>query len=423
MNIKYTEFLTKISVITLIISSLLLPSGNLAGIPVKHAAYIFCVTALLAHWLKGAKISGRILLLFMATLLFCFFYLLVATLRSAVHFYYAFTEGMTFLVTLTISLLILMANSCKAIKNEEVILAAFYGIFAFSIMKTTIVVLAALNIVPLENLLAFIEKYMRFQPIADEIPGGLHRITLGLGDFVAVLFLFLVPTYPQLFLRVPIPFRAIFMIMGIFVLISSFSRYKFGFIAMLWAYSFLFKFSFKQRLITCFIIAVVLLSSLPWLIEVYEYRFSSVRAEYSDSLRFEQIPPLIAAWENLPLIGGGLGYYAKDYTRSNVLLYAYEVQWVSFLAKFGILGISFLGFLVFLLFYKILSGRRSLDHYALAFALLCFILSGFTNPILLNSTAAVFYILPLIIASALRETSSSPFPTSKLSLGDSRINQ
>jgi len=109
---------------------------------------------------------------------------------------------------------------------------------------------------------------------------------------------------------------------------------------------------------------------------------------------------LIDTWQNTPILGGGFGHYAKNFVRQTFL---YEVQWVVFLAKFGIIGFSFLLLLLFLLFYKILSGKKSLDHYVLAFALLWYILGGFTNPIIVNSTAAVIYVLPVITASKLRE--------------------
>jgi len=403
MNIQYSGLLTKISFILMIGSSLAMPSGSFAGIPVKYITYIACVVSLLAHWYKGAKINNAFLFLFTAVLLFVAFFSLVGSLYAIAHFYLVFTEGMFFVSTMTVTLLILMANSCNAIKDEEIILAAFYGVFIFSLWKFIAIFLLTANIVSFENLMYFFEKYAKFVPVTTEIPGGYHRLTFAVNDFVATFFLFLVPTYPKVFSKVPLAIRVVFVTTATIGLVIAYSRYFFGFIAVLWLYAFLFKFTFKQRFITCSIIIVILSLSLPWFMEVFETRFLSEQADYSDNLRRLQTPALIDAWKDLPILGGGLGFYTKNVIRSDALMSAYEVQWVSFLAKFGMTGISFLVFLVSLLFYKILAGEKIIDHYVLAFSLFCFIISGFTNPYLLNSTAAVFYVLPLILASAFRK--------------------
>ena len=402
MNIEYIGSLAKISFMALIASSLILPLGVIAGIPVKHITYAACLVTLLAYWHKGAKINKATLVLFISVLLFIAFYFLVGTLRATAPFYAIFTEGMAFFTTLTVTLLILIANSCKIIEDEGIILTSFYGVFIFSLWKSAMFFLISINAVSFDTVANFIQKYMGFKTMVMAIPGELNRLTFAVNDFITGLFLFLVPTYPRLFSRVPVFIRVIFMITGIVVLVSAFSRYKFAFVAILWFYSFLFKFSFKQRLITCFTVATILFSSLPWLIESFELRFMSASADLSDSIRLEQIIALLAAWEDLPIIGGGLGYFAKDFIR-NEGLFSYEVQWISFFPKFGMIGVTFLLLLVSFLFYKILSGKKSADHYLLAFVLLSFILSGFTNPFLLSSTSAVFYVLPLILASIFRK--------------------
>jgi len=400
MNTQSTAILVKVSVSSLIFLSLGLPSGTLVGIPVKHIAYLICVVSLFVHWRKGAKINSVYILLLVASFLFIIFFILVATLRAKTPFAYAFQEGMNFGTTLSISLFILMANSCKAIKDEEIVLSAFYAIFFFSLWKFLAVFLITTGITSVNDVISFFSHYTGYMPLTLDMPGEYKRLTFMLQDFASAFFLFLVPTYPRLFSKAPLFIRIIFMFTGLIAVVSGYSRYTFIILAAFWSFAFLFKFSFKQRLLACSIVAVIIASSFPWLIEAYEFRFTSHLAVGSDKVRYEQTSALLNHWENLPILGGGFGYYAKDYVR---LAYLYEVQWVSFLTKFGLIGISFLAILVLLLFYKILSGKKTIDHYAMAFALLSYLLSGFTNPLLLTSPSAILYVLPVILSSIFRK--------------------
>ncbi|MCL2589543.1 MAG: O-antigen ligase family protein [Betaproteobacteria bacterium] len=411
MNTQYTKFLAKFSLVALITASMILPSGVLVGIPVKYLLYIFCVVMLFAHWLRGAKIDSAYLFLFVAVLLFVAFFALVGSLHAAVPFYYVFSEGMIFVSTTTVTLLYLIGNSCKAIEDEEIVLSVFYGVLIFSLWKFIALMLVVFHIIPFEKLIYYLEKYAQCSPVTADMPGGFHRIALTGQDFVCAFFLYLIPVYPKLLSKISLFLRIVFMVTGTFAVVSSYSRYIFGFLAALWLYAFLFKFSFKKRVIACVIVAVILLLSLPWLIETFEARFTSLTAEQSDSIRYLQISALLDAWQELPILGGGLGYNAGNFTRD---AYIYEVQWVSFLAKFGLIGISFLIFLLLLLFYKILAGKRSNDHYILAFALLCYVLCGFTNPILLSYISSIPYVLPLILASIFRKELLESLQSEKL---------
>jgi len=400
MHIKYTKLLAKVSFISLIISSLLFPTGTFADIPVKHITYLACVTTLFACWFKGARIEKAYLSLFVACILFVVFYSLVGSLHSKAPFYFVFTEAQLFIATMTVVLFILMAKSCKIIEDEEIVLSAFYGVFFFALWKFIAILLLHLNIISFGSLMHFFEKYAGYPPVTSGIPGGYIRLAFISQDFATALFLFLIPAYPKMFSKVPRFLRIAFMLTGVVAVLFSYSRYYFGFLLILWFYIFLFKFSFMKRLLACATVSVILLLSLPWLIDVFNARFMSDIAKESDNIRHLQIAALLNAWEDLPILGGGLGYYSKEYVRS---MFIYEVQWISFLAKFGMIGGAFLFFLISLLFYKILSGKKSLDHYVLAFTLFCFLLGGFTNPFLVNSTSAMFYVLPLIVASILRK--------------------
>ena len=396
----WDKSLLKIGVIALILSTTVLPDGSFANVRLKIILFFCCIAALFGCWLRGAIINRAYILLTILSLVFVTFFSLVGSAYAEVPVYYIFAEGVSFVSTISTVFVILMAVSASAIKDEEVVLTIFYGLLIFTIWKFLALVLLYTRLVSVGAFLSFSENYLRSTPVNFELPGGFHRIAYSAQDFAAVVFLFLLQAYPKIFSSVPRFLRCLFMFTGVIAVVSDYSRYYFIILAMLWFYLFLFKLSFKQRFVACFIVALLLTTSLPWVIEAYEYRFKSAMTAGSDITRVMQVSALLDAWENSPVLGGGIGFYTKNIVRS---MYFYEVQWVSFLAKTGIVGIIYLIILVFLLFYKIFSGKRSFDHYILAFILLCFILSGFTNPLLLGAMSSIIYVLPLLIASILRK--------------------
>jgi hypothetical protein len=385
------------------LSAIILPSGSFFGIPVKYIAFISCVSTLFAEWKRGAKINKNILVLFVLVCIFIMFFMLVGTLRTVTTFNFILSEGMMFFSTISVTLIILAARSISAVKDENIILYIFWGVFVYVFWKATVSMLVAMGILSLDIVFLYFVKYINYRPVVTEMPGGGVRFTFIIYDYISAVFLFLVPAFPKVFSKIPMLIRIMFMVFGTASVVFAYSRYLFALIGVFWVYAFLFKFNFKQRIIASAIVAVVMLLSLTWITDVFQTRFLSEQAEYSDSFRYLQIDSLLQAWEEVPVLGGGLGYYAKGMIRSLELPYTYEVQWVSFFAKFGMLGISFLIFLVILLFYAILSGKRQADHYLLAFVLLTFIMAGFTNQYLLNAASGVFYSLPLIFSAVLRE--------------------
>jgi len=400
MSDHWDRSLVKIGASALMLCAVILPAGSFAGIPFKHMAYFFCCAALFICWFRGSKIDSAYLSLTIASLLFVVFFMLIGSFRATSPFYYIFAEGTSFISTISVVLIILMANSFNAIEDKEVVLVMFYGVLIFSLWKFVASLLLYLHVISFASLMAFFEKYLGYTPVTLEMPGGFQRLTFSGQDLGVLIFLFLLPAYPAIFSKIPRFFRIIFMITGTIAIITHYSRYFFIFLAILWFYLFLFKLSFKQRLLVSSVVVVILSLSFPWLIEAYELRFKSNMTAGSDITRLYQIAALLAGWEDTPILGGGIGYYAKDYVR---LMYFYEVQWVAFLAKLGMVGIIYLVFLVSLLFYKILAGKRSLDHYVLAFILLFTLSSGFVNPLLLSAMSSTLYVLPLMVASILRK--------------------
>lgn len=407
MNIKPTSAplsALKASVAMLIFFSITLPSGTFYGIPFKHASYLFCIATLLYAWGNNKnKIDNYIIALFVTVSAFTVFYALVGILQGTASIGYILLEGTGLFTALTIVLILLAAHALGAADEEDFVRFAFYGVFAFASWKTAVVLLLVLKVISYQQVYLFFIDHVGYRPVTSGIFGGLVRFNLIIYDFIVAFFLFLVPAYPNLFRKIPIYIRHLFMAVGTACLVFAFSRLLFALVAILWGYAYFFKASFKAKLIIAGLAIAISSATLPWFVGAIDQRFSTIQTSKSDDIRFEQVEALVDVWLESPFIGGGFGYYSKNLIRDPNVPFSYEVQWIGFLAKLGILGIGFLTILVGFLYFGMLAGSRTLDHYVFAFVLSCFILGGFTNQYLVSSASGVFYATCLFVAWAVRK--------------------
>ncbi len=124
-------------------------------------------------------------------------------------------------------------------------------------------------------------------------------------------------------------------------------------------------------------------------------RFASHANTLSDTIRKEQSQAL---WEEIylhPFIGKGLGGYTEKSIRgeSPSMYYLYEVQWLSFLMQFGVIGLSLLLGAAFILIIPAFTPPWRQEKRFLATLYLVWLASGLTNPYLLSLTSGIVYAL------------------------------
>lgn len=400
-------YLARLGIAALIISAIALPSGSVYGVPVKYIAYISSFIGVVSQWISGRKIDVRVILIFILIGLFVSFYVLIGAINAATPFGYVLIEATGVFTAVTIVLIAISAKSVGVVTDEELIKFAFYGALIFATWKVMVVLLLVGRVIQYGDVYYFFLNNLGYRPVSSGIYGGLVRFNFIIYDFVVALFLFVIPGFPRLFKSIPVWVRIAFFIIGVPCLVFAFSRLLFVLVLILWFYLFVFKANFKAKFAISSLAMAVIMVSLPWLEGVVEQRFNNVSSVHSDNIRTEQISALLDTWSNSPVIGGGFGFYAKSLIRDPVNPFNYEVQWVGFLTKFGILGVLFLIGLVLILFAYLLKEKRTLDNYALAFILLVFIGGGFTNQYLVSSPSGVFYLALLVMASILRRSSLS----------------
>jgi hypothetical protein len=105
----------------------------------------------------------------------------------------------------------------------------------------------------------------------------------------------------------------------------------------------------------------------------------------SDDTRFEQASIMFESFLDEPILGGGFGYYVDKYYRNPTKLYLYELYFIAFLMKTGILGsllyFSALTALLMVPFAKKFQYRPSIKFlYFIAY--ITTLIQGATNPFL-----------------------------------------
>lgn len=109
-------------------------------------------------------------------------------------------------------------------------------------------------------------------------------------------------------------------------------------------------------------------------------------AVISNDIKLTQTKLLLEAWQEHPIFGTGYGSYLKDYIRSNISKFSYEMFLPSMLFKVGIFGVFLMGMVIVsaaVICFKNTTGNR-IGFFAWLFLLISFGLAIQTNPLLLN---------------------------------------
>lgn len=139
---------------------------------------------------------------------------------------------------------------------------------------------------------------------------------------------------------------------------------------------------------------------IEYLKETFLYRFSGKQVEYSDGARNEQGIYLLNGFMQSPAWGHGLGAYVKDCVRSHVSPYSYELEYVSYLYEFGIIGFFLIigGFMF--VFYKMSVGlcKHKSAKLLLMVNFLIWAAKPLFNPSFLSSTSGMTIVTFMVLA-------------------------
>lgn len=131
--------------------------------------------------------------------------------------------------------------------------------------------------------------------------------------------------------------------------------------------------------------------------KVIERRLFSSDNYASDYARSQQIEALLEEYDQFPIMGKGLGGFAKKLVRDGQILHSYEVQWVALLMQFGWIGLILLLYPLWIIAANILSQPWTRSKIGLFILFSGWLFSGFTNPFLISLTSGILYALFLLM--------------------------
>jgi len=361
-----------------------LPSGSLAGIPIKYLLLML----VLGYFVLSANCLSVTLL---THLLGVGGFLLIYAIYGLADFRaYAIGELVLALGAIVLGMLITHVVYRRGLGTLGILNMYQLSVLALGILKLIILLFYLAS----PGYEAFMEGFATtYQSITGAsfltmpLPHGLIRIYMQNDLIAAMLPLAIAALRPRGAIT---PYDRILVLLALWIVVIGFSRYNMAcFAVCLLAFLWVDKKGqlFKLMLGLLALAFVVLFFKELW--QFVEIRFFSVQNASSDEIRVEQASALMEYFARAPIFGHGLGAYTEDMIRSPVAPFSYEQQILSLLPKFGMLGFAVFACYVSYLILRLAFRRR----YLVTLYLGLFLASSLFNPYLFSSNMVVAYAL------------------------------
>ncbi len=392
----------------LIIVGLMMPSDGSHGLKnPKSLTFLLTAAFVWSYFLIKHKMSLRQfkLICFMACALsFLLLWFFIGKIGDLDSISSPFDQMKLFIITLCFTVMTIYFVDEGLITSQKVIKTAIWANLAYSSFKITLVLLHLFGVL---NMWKIIEGLgIRFMSMS--MVGAISRLQTSV-DIVTPFLIYFVLQSDRLKLGFKTSFKIFYLLISIASILLSFSRYLLG---VAFVVFFLYWMTLNlPKMFKGVLLFILALTAIVFAIgghrvsEMIERRIYSHDNYMSDYIRKIQTEAMMSEFDLNPFLGNGLGGYAKEVIRDNGLPYNYEVQWVSFLMQFGLIG-----FLLLLIPLGILSSRFIMTSFSRTKwgffgVFLLWLLSGFTNPFLISFASGVMYSLFFLAAEILNTPS------------------
>ncbi|WP_142477050.1 hypothetical protein [Klebsiella grimontii] len=393
--------ISQLSIAFFIFLIVFLPSGSIGEVNVKVLSMLLMLGSVFLVLLSGRKLRSKSIFLLFSIIISFVFVLMNYMSASSISLSkgYAITEGGLFLTYFICTAVLFIVILEGLASRELVIKTIFNSCLLYSIVKIFITVLSFLGVVSINEVAQVIYSTYGIKPMLFPITDKLSRFQLA-NDYIVCFALFFIIckkesidfitkrtlsfSYYILVISVLISFsRYMMLVMAIGLIIKVFSVRKISAKGILIASSSLFIFS------------MVYISNMDEINDAIALRFISDDNSVSDATRQLQINCLSNAFEQKPLLGhGGLGDYSPNCPGPRDAEFSYEVQYLGFLYRYGILQTLFLVMLYASQFLAAMDRPIfSKGNLPSLLAVAVWILIGFFNPYLVSGYASVIMVL------------------------------
>ncbi|UKK90262.1 hypothetical protein [Citrobacter portucalensis] len=302
---------------------------------------------------------------------------------SEMFYIESFTLFQSLIVSILIFYIIHTSYINKVVTFPELSKYAITGIVIYSIFKLLISFLIFFGFADISILQEISPDYNSLGFIG---VSGFNRI-VGVNDFLLPFLYFLIPSSS-------IKNKKIVAAIFIFSIFVTFTR-------SLW-FSFILLYVIDEVIIKKKIHYAVLLFSLFIVMVYYISLYTDIdlagsignrlfnEGALSSNVKFEQAYKMIDQIGYSPLFGQGLGSYIEDYIRNDRLKYGYEVMILALIMQNGLIISAGIILILALSLYR---AYRINGKFFDLFALMLFLLSGLTNPVIISSVSVYLYIL------------------------------
>lgn len=303
-----------------------------------------------------------------------------------------------FLLTMMIPIMTLYLVDEGLLTPQTIFRCTIYSSFIYIFVKISLVILHLLGVINLWDILLS----LKFRYMSMNILGGLERLQTSMDIATPFLLLFILKG-DHLRVHFNPKFRSIYILFALFSTFLSFSRFLLFVLAIVciiyWMSLDLRRWMKVTLMITMALCSLYFTVGSGDLGLIIEKRFFSKDNEQSDLTRVDQINAMMERFNEDPLMGNGIGGFAPKQIRDPGMWYLYEVQWVSFLMQFGVIGIIGLVTPLLIILFKFINAPFSRARYAFLALFGLWVVSGFTNPFLISLTSGIMYTLFYLAAS------------------------
>ena len=383
------------SAVLLIITSIILPSGHIFDFNIKMVFVgIFSFCSLLYFSFFDVKISSRKNFFLWGGFVFLFliFFSIVAYLNDI-----PLIESLSHAKAI-LAFVCLIFIPCFCISNT-----IFSFNFLLKVILVSVFIHATLKLIlalsfcwgwSLDNIITHIRHIFHYELIWLNTD-YFYRVHAPI-DFLYPICIYLVSINFNTKSFMENGIAALFLLMLFLGIIVSYSRllYFYSFITVFLIF-FRFNTSLSKKLLFCsfFILLMVLIISIPAVNQFLTMRYFGLPAKASDSGRWEMLPALLDTFRHYPFFGRGLGSSAigldPHYRGPTAPVWYFELQWLSFLAQFGIIGLGLIFYLALIPIKNFILNLNFKKSFFVVVIYFLWLFIGFFNNFILCSSGGI----------------------------------
>lgn len=390
------RWLFAIPTLLLICVGLLVPSDGQHGVlQAKSLAYIFASISLFLHFLTIRSVSPsiwKIITFTLVSVMVLGVWLSMGIINHPQEIQFPLDQVKLVWLTITAALFMIYTVETKLLCFRDLLKVIICANFLYSSLKIVLVLLGLLGFIDIDTLI----ELAGISVMRMEILGDLSRLQTSV-DVVTPFLLFFCFQSRQFGIHWTKGFKIIYCSVAAVAIFLSFSRYLMAVALVSWL---LHRFSgslfgILRALIVFLLVAIAAIPVIGFenCANIVEKRFFSQANRMSDQVRVRQIEALTQEYLLYPVFGKGLGAYAPTYFRHPDKKYFYEVQWSVLTLQLGIVGLCLLWLPLIRIYLNFFSSPITRQKVSYAVMLTLWLLSGFTNPLLLSVASAIMYAL------------------------------